>query len=167
MKINELKKIWSEIVDHNMIEDLGSRYHEIQDNVQNGCYLIYYDHVRSFLKDLYNETEEEAEKYTDQQVWDRYKHLIAFAGDINTIKRHRRAFNEWAFECEDVDPVLYRRLLLLTEDGSLNEWILECSTDCNNLDFSTLIRSVYEPGFWLCYEIAEANGCEFFTISEA
>lgn len=46
------------------------------------------------------------------------------------------------------------------------KWFLECSIDAIMVDYSEVLESDAEPDFWTCYEIAEANGCPFWTISE-
>ena len=61
----------------------------VETDVQNGCYLIYYDQCREFLKDLYNETDEEADKYTNEEVWTRYKHVIGL------MQGHKRIVKEY------------------------------------------------------------------------
>jgi len=51
-------------------------YREACQSVDWGSFLIYYEDVRAFLKDLYNETEEQADKYSNGQVWNTYKNCI-------------------------------------------------------------------------------------------
>lgn len=48
----------------------------------------------------------------------------------------------------------------------MKQWLLICSVDGVNIDHEEVITSETEPGFWECYEIAEAHGCEFFTVDE-
>ena len=48
----------------------------------------------------------------------------------------------------------------------VNKWRLICSTDGNMVDYDEIIESEEEPGFWECYEIAEAHGCEHFMIDK-
>jgi len=49
---------------------------------------------------------------------------------------------------------------------NIKRWILTCSVDGIDIDFETILFSESEPGFWTCYDIATANGCDFFTITE-
>lgn len=46
------------------------------------------------------------------------------------------------------------------------KWLLECSIDAIMVDYSEVLESDGEPGYWVCQEIAEANGCAFWTVSE-
>lgn len=46
---------------------------------EGGCFLIYFDHVRAFLRDLLEETEAEAGRYSDADCWRLYCHLIGRA----------------------------------------------------------------------------------------
>ena len=48
----------------------------------------------------------------------------------------------------------------------MKKWQLTASTDGNMIDYSEIIESETEPGFWTCYNIASAHGCEFFTVEE-
>lgn len=48
----------------------------------------------------------------------------------------------------------------------MKKWILTASVDAVNIDFETVIESETEPGFWECYELAAAHGCDYFTITE-
>lgn len=48
----------------------------------------------------------------------------------------------------------------------MSKWRLICSTDGNMVDYEEIIESNEEPGFWECYEIAQAHGCEHFTIDK-
>jgi len=48
----------------------------------------------------------------------------------------------------------------------MKKWILTASIDGNNIDFELIIESNTEPGFWECYEIAQENNCDFFSINE-
>ena len=55
-----------------------SIYYVLEEMVQGGCFLIYYQDVQDFLNGLgINPTYKE---YTDEQSWDLYKHLIAREG---------------------------------------------------------------------------------------
>lgn len=49
----------------------------------------------------------------------------------------------------------------------MKKWILTASSDAVNIDFETVIKSRKEPDFWTCYDIATANGCEYFYLTEA
>ena len=49
---------------------------------------------------------------------------------------------------------------------SSKKWLLNCSIEGIDIDYSTIIESDIEPGFWACYEIAETHNCEFFSIEE-
>lgn len=59
---------------------------DIDKFVQGGCFLVYYDSVRKFLQELYDETDEEAERYSDEQVWRQYKHVLTI-GIQNGLKK--------------------------------------------------------------------------------
>lgn len=48
----------------------------------------------------------------------------------------------------------------------MKQWRLTASTDAVNIDFETIITAESEPGFWECYELASAHGCEFFNVTE-
>ena len=48
----------------------------------------------------------------------------------------------------------------------MKKWLLTCSIDAVFVDFETVLFSEEEPGFWTCDEIAQANGCDFWTICE-
>ena len=48
----------------------------------------------------------------------------------------------------------------------MKKFELICSIDGNNIDYEEIIRSETEPGFWECFEIASAHGCEFFNVQE-
>ena len=48
----------------------------------------------------------------------------------------------------------------------MKKWLLTCSIDAVNIDFETVLFSEEEPGFWTCNDIAQANGCDFWTICE-
>lgn len=48
----------------------------------------------------------------------------------------------------------------------MKKWLLTCSIDAIEIDFETVLFSGEEPGFWTCEEIAQANGCDFWTICE-
>lgn len=48
----------------------------------------------------------------------------------------------------------------------MSKWRLICSTDGNMVDYEEIIESDTEPGFWECYEIAQAHGCEHFKIDK-
>ena len=47
-----------------------------------------------------------------------------------------------------------------------NQWLLVASTDGNMVDYEEIIISDEEPDFWMCYEIAEKHGCEFFHVEQ-
>lgn len=47
-----------------------------QHMVDSGCFLCYYDSAREFLKEALQETDEEANKYSDEKVWQLYRRLI-------------------------------------------------------------------------------------------
>ena len=44
--------------------------------VDSGYFLCYYSSAREFLKEALQETDEEANKYSDEKVWQLYRHLI-------------------------------------------------------------------------------------------
>lgn len=48
----------------------------------------------------------------------------------------------------------------------MKKWELTASTDGNMIDYSEILEAEMEPDFWICYEIAAAHGCEFFSVSE-
>ncbi len=48
----------------------------------------------------------------------------------------------------------------------MKKWRLIASVDAVNIDFETIIESDTEPGFWTCYELAAAHGCDFFDCQE-
>ena len=48
----------------------------------------------------------------------------------------------------------------------MKKWILTASIDGINIDFETIIESDTEPGFWECYELADAAGCTLWTVDE-
>lgn len=48
----------------------------------------------------------------------------------------------------------------------MKKWLLTASVDGVNIDYEEIIESNDEPGFWTCYEIAEAHGCDFFSVDE-
>lgn len=48
----------------------------------------------------------------------------------------------------------------------MKTWELTASIDGANIDFATLIDSDTEPDFWTCYNIADAHGCPYFSVSE-
>ena len=54
-----------------------------------------------------------------------------------------------------------------TKEGDfMKKWLLTCSIDAVDVDFETVLFSEEEPGFWTCEEIAQANGCDFWTVCE-
>lgn len=54
-----------------------SIYQTALDYVEGGSFLVYYGDAREFLKVILEETEEEAQRFTDDKVWRLYCHLIA------------------------------------------------------------------------------------------
>ena len=48
----------------------------------------------------------------------------------------------------------------------MKKWLLTCSIDAIGIDFETVLFSEEEPRFWTCEEIAQANGCDFWTVFE-
>ena len=52
-------------------------YQTALDWVEGGSALIYYGEQRDFLRELLEETEEEAERFSDNQVFKKYCHLVA------------------------------------------------------------------------------------------
>lgn len=48
----------------------------------------------------------------------------------------------------------------------MKKWLLTCSIDGNLVDFQTVLFSENEPDFWTCFDIANANNCDYFTIYE-
>ena len=55
---------------------------------------------------------------------------------------------------------VYKRILL-----KLSGEVLAGHNE-KGIDFETVLFSKEEPGFWTCEEIAQANGCDFWTICE-
>jgi len=55
----------------------GSTYHAIYNMVKHGCFLIYYDEQREYIRKLLKETKQEAAKYSDDKVFNLYCHLLA------------------------------------------------------------------------------------------
>lgn len=47
--------------------------------VDGGCFLCYYGQVRDYLQALFKQTKEQADKFSDDKVWERYRHLCAMA----------------------------------------------------------------------------------------
>ena len=54
-----------------------SVYQTALDYAEGGGFLIYYGDVRDFLKLILEQTDEEAQRYSDDKVWRLYCHLIA------------------------------------------------------------------------------------------
>lgn len=54
-----------------------SIYQTALDWVEGGSALVYYDEQREYLKNLLEESDEEAQRFTDEQVFKKYCHLIA------------------------------------------------------------------------------------------
>ena len=48
----------------------------------------------------------------------------------------------------------------------MKKWLLTASTDGSDVNFSVLIDSDTEPGFWELYTLAESHGCTFFNVME-
>ena len=48
----------------------------------------------------------------------------------------------------------------------MKKWILTCSIDAIDIDYEEIITSDTEPDFWTCSEIAQAHGCDFWTVDE-
>ena len=46
---------------------------------EGGSFLVYYTDQRDFIKKTLEQTEEEANKYTDQKVFETYKHMVGKA----------------------------------------------------------------------------------------
>jgi hypothetical protein len=46
----------------------------------------------------------------------------------------------------------------------MNKYILMCSVDGINVDYETELQTETEPDFWDCQTIAEANGCDFWSL---
>ena len=53
-----------------------------------------------------------------------------------------------------------------TTKPTTRQWLLTASVDGNLVDYEEIIESDTEPSFWQCYEIAQAHGCDYFTITE-
>ena len=48
----------------------------------------------------------------------------------------------------------------------MRKWILTCSIDAVDIDYEEILTSDTEPDFWTCSEIAQAHGCDFWTVDE-
>ena len=48
----------------------------------------------------------------------------------------------------------------------MKKWLLTCSVDAVDVDFETVLFSEEEPSFWTCNDIAQTNGCDFWTVCE-
>ena len=48
----------------------------------------------------------------------------------------------------------------------MKKWILTCSIDAVDIDYEEILTSDTEPDFWTCAEIAQAHGCDFWTVDE-
>ena len=55
-----------------------SIYYVLDEMVQGGCFLIYYEDVKNFLNEL--GINPNGKEYDDVKSWDLYKHLIAREG---------------------------------------------------------------------------------------
>lgn len=47
--------------------------------VEGGSFLVYYYEVKDFLMEVLEQTEDEANKYSDEKSWELYKHKVAQA----------------------------------------------------------------------------------------
>lgn len=54
-----------------------SIYATALDYVEGGSFLVYYGDCREFLKMILEQTDTEAQQYSDEKVWRLYCHLIA------------------------------------------------------------------------------------------
>lgn len=54
-----------------------SIYQTALDYAEGGSMLVYYDDCRDFLKMILEQTDTEAQRYSDEKVWRLYCHLIA------------------------------------------------------------------------------------------
>lgn len=81
------------------LEDIHT-YQEACQNVDWGSFLVYYDDVRAFLKDVYDETDEQADKYTNEQVWNTYKNCIG------QMTSHKKYIEELVKEPAEDEPEL-------------------------------------------------------------
>ena len=59
--------------------DGANEYYKGFGLVESGCFLIYYSEVRAFLKEVLEQTEDKANKYSDAKSWELYKHKVAQA----------------------------------------------------------------------------------------
>lgn len=46
------------------------------------------------------------------------------------------------------------------------KWLLTCSVDAVDVDYEQIIDSDEEPGYWECDEIAQAHGCDWWSVCE-
>ena len=54
-----------------------SVYQTALDYVEGGSFIVYYGDCREFLKLILEQSDEEAQRYSDDKVWRQYCHLIA------------------------------------------------------------------------------------------
>lgn len=54
-----------------------SVYQTALDYVEGGSFLVYYGDCRDFLKMILEQSDDEANRYSDEKVWRLYCHLIA------------------------------------------------------------------------------------------
>jgi len=48
----------------------------------------------------------------------------------------------------------------------MKKWRLTCSVDAIDIDYETILFNRKEPDFLTCENIAQSNGCSFWTIEE-
>ena len=48
----------------------------------------------------------------------------------------------------------------------MKKWLFTASVDAVDIDFETIIESEEEPGFCECEELAQENGCEWWSVEE-
>ena len=87
MTRKQMNKAAEIIKDHGMAEEwIGLTYREAIEYVKGGSLACYYDSARHELAEIYDETEEEAAKYSDSKVWEQYCHVMAMmAGRVKYL----------------------------------------------------------------------------------
>lgn len=68
----------------------ATAYHKAYHLVEAGIFDIYYTDVRETLKNILEETDEEANQFDNQQVWELYCHLVAKTIDKKTEKYFKK-----------------------------------------------------------------------------
>lgn len=87
MTKRQMEKAGAIIKDYGMSEEWKCmKYTEALNWIKGGILACYFDTARRELADIYEETEEEAEKYEDYEVWKQYCHVMAMmAGRVKYL----------------------------------------------------------------------------------